>query len=68
MYLIVVLFSVYKVKNANIEIQPELVNESLGNGNNYRQDDWSESVAVGSKDFVETIKKIGSTCQRAENP
>ena len=35
----------------------ELVNESLGNGNNYRQADWSESVAVGSKDFVETIKK-----------
>lgn len=38
----------------------ELVNESLGNGNNYRQADWSESVAVGSKDFVETIKeKLG---------
>lgn len=38
----------------------ELVNESLSNGNNYRQADWSESVAVGSKDFVETIKeKLG---------
>ena len=38
----------------------ELVNESLGNGNNYRQADWSESVAVGSKDFVTTIKeKLG---------
>ena len=38
----------------------KLVNESLGNGNNYRQADWSESVAVGSKDFVETIKeKLG---------
>ena len=38
----------------------ELVNESLDNGNNYRQADWSESVAVGSKDFIETIKeKLG---------
>ena len=37
-----------------------MVNESLGNGNNYRQADWSESVAVGSKDYVETIKeKLG---------
>jgi len=35
----------------------ELVNEPVGNSNNYRQADWSESVAVGSKDFVETIKK-----------
>jgi len=33
----------------------ELVNESLDNGNN-----WSESIAVGSKVFVETIKeKLG---------
>jgi putative transposase len=38
----------------------ELVQESLGNGNNYRQAVWSESVAVGSKNFVETIKgKLG---------
>ena len=38
----------------------ELINESLGNGNNFRQADWSESVAVGSKNFVKTInEKLG---------
>ncbi len=44
------------------EFHRELVNESLanGNGNNCRQSFWSESVAVGSRDFVETIKeKLG---------
>ena len=35
----------------------ELVNESICNGNNSKQADWSESVAVGSKDFVEKIKE-----------
>jgi len=33
-----------------------MVNESMVNGNR-RQADWSESVAVGSKDFIETIKE-----------
>ena len=34
-----------------------MVNESLGNGNNFRQADWSESVAAESKDCVETSKE-----------
>lgn len=38
----------------------ELVDESLGTGNNYRQPGWSESIAVGSSGFVETIQsKLG---------
>ncbi len=38
-----------------------MVNESLANGNNSRQDQWTESIAVGSKSFIETIKeKFGS--------
>ncbi len=35
----------------------ELVNESLANGKNSRQDQWTESIAVGSKVFIETIKE-----------
>ena len=35
----------------------ELVNESLANGNNFRQTQWTESIAVGSKNFIETIKE-----------
>ena len=42
------------------ETHKELVNESLANGNNFRQIQWTESIAVGSKDFIETIKdKLG---------
>ncbi len=38
----------------------ELVDESLSDCSNSRQAAWSESVAVGSQDFVETIKgKLG---------
>lgn len=38
----------------------ELVNDSLVNGNNYRQALWTESIAVGSKSFLEGIKdKLG---------
>lgn len=38
----------------------ELVNESLANGKNFREKQWTESIAVGSKGFVETIKdKLG---------
>jgi putative transposase len=39
------------------ETHEELVNESLVNGINFRQNQWTESIAVGSKDFVETIKE-----------
>jgi hypothetical protein len=36
------------------------VNESLVNGKNFRQNQWTESIAVGSKGFIETIKeKLG---------
>ncbi len=35
----------------------ELVNESLRNGNNSRMAIWSESVAVGSETYVESIKR-----------
>ncbi|MCP3888626.1 MAG: transposase, partial [Desulfobulbaceae bacterium] len=35
----------------------ELVTESLVKGNNPRQADWTESIAVGSRKFVETIKE-----------
>lgn len=42
------------------ETHKKLVNESLASGNNFRQNQWTESIAVGSKDFVETIKeKLG---------
>ena len=38
----------------------ELINESLVNGNNCRQAQWTESIAVGSNSFVEAIKnKLG---------
>jgi putative transposase len=38
----------------------ELVNDSVGNGENYRQAKWTASVAVGSKSFLEGIKdKMG---------
>ncbi len=39
------------------EAHQELVNASLKNGDNSRHDFWSQSVAVGSEGFVETIKK-----------
>ena len=42
------------------ETHKELVNESLANGKNFRQHQWTESIAVGSKGFIETIKeKLG---------
>ena len=34
----------------------ELVYDSLVNGNNSRQPQWTESIAVGSKCFLEGIK------------
>ena len=38
----------------------EYVSESLANGDNFRQTQWTQSIAVGSKSFIETIKvKLG---------
>ena len=38
----------------------ELVSEALANDNNFRLSQWTESIAVGSKGFIETIKeKLG---------
>jgi putative transposase len=38
----------------------DLVNDSLTNGGNCRQAQWTESIAVGSKDFLEGINdKLG---------
>ena len=46
------------------EAHQELVNESLANGNNQRQVHLTESIAAGSKNFIETIhKKLGSFAQ-----
>lgn len=46
----------------------ELVNYSLGNGENYRQAKWTESVAVGSKSFLEGIKdKMGVLAKGRKN-
>jgi hypothetical protein len=39
------------------ETHKELVNESLANGKNFRQNQWTESITVGSKNFIETIKE-----------
>lgn len=37
-----------------------MVNESLVNGNNQRQKEWTESITGGSQSFIETIKeKLG---------
>ena len=32
------------------------VEESLGDGNNIRDDRWTKSIAVGSKAFIESVK------------
>ena len=34
-----------------------MVNETLSNCNNIRQNQWTESIAVGSKGFIETVKE-----------
>lgn len=42
------------------ETHKELVDQSLATGNNSRQSQWTESIAVGSKKFIETTKeKLG---------
>ena len=47
----------FKTYNEFQEAHKELVNESLSRPNNLRQKQWTESIAVGSKSFVETIKE-----------
>ncbi len=37
----------------------EFVSESLANGDNIRQIQWTESIAVGSQGFINTIKDDG---------
>lgn len=34
----------------------DLIDASLANSNNSRQPQWTESIAVGSKSFIETIQ------------
>ena len=47
----------FETYDAFRKVHMEWVTESLVNGNNSRQAEWSESIAVGSKNFVETIKE-----------
>ena len=43
------------------DVHRKLVNEALLNGNNNRQPQWTESIAVGSKSYIEKIKeKLGA--------
>ncbi len=39
------------------EAHQEKVNELLANGKNQRKKQWTESIAVGSQSFIETIKE-----------
>jgi len=39
------------------EAHQDMVNELLANGNNQRQTQWTEGIAVGSKSFIETIRE-----------
>lgn len=42
------------------KLTKELIYELLANGKNFRQNQWTKSIAVGSKGFIETIKeKLG---------
>ena len=34
------------------------IEEYLGNGEKSRQDEWSKSIAVGSRSFVQTVKEF----------
>jgi putative transposase len=38
------------------QIHKERIEEKLKNGNPYREDKWTESVAVGGEEFVKEIK------------
>ena len=50
----------FKTYDAFRKAHKEWVSESLANGNNFRQTQWTQSIAVGSKSFIETIKeKLG---------
>jgi putative transposase len=46
------------------KVHKDMIDESLGSGANVRNSQWTESIAVGSKSFVETIK--GSMATRAQ--
>ena len=41
-----------------IKYHKRWVDDYLGNGNNIRDDKWTESIAVGEKDFVERVKSL----------
>ncbi|MCP4339299.1 MAG: transposase, partial [Desulfobulbaceae bacterium] len=47
----------FETYDAFRKVPMELVTESMVNGNNTRQADWTERIAVGSRNFVETIKE-----------
>ena len=47
-------FSTY---DAFQKVHKDLVSESLANDDNSRHTKWTESIAVGSKNFIETIKE-----------
>ncbi len=47
----------FETYDAFRKVHLELVTEALVKGNNPRQADWTESIAVGSREFVETIKE-----------
>ncbi|MFO8165642.1 MAG: transposase [Desulfatiglandales bacterium] len=40
-----------------LETHKEMVDERLTNGDNQRRSQWTESLGVGSKSFIETIRK-----------
>ncbi len=47
----------------------EWVEEALARAERVREGKWTESVAVGSRDFVETMKaKLGIRGRAAESP
>ena len=43
------------------------VEESLGDGNNIRDDRWTKSIAVGSKAFIESVKTHLGALARGRN-
>ncbi len=50
----------FKDYTAFQETHQALVHEALVNDNNFRQHQWTESIAVGSKGFIESIQeKLG---------
>ncbi len=41
-----------------IKYHKKWVDDSLGNGNNIRDDKWTTSIAVGNRNFVERVKSL----------